>query len=826
MLSVKTPPGEGLSKLPPAMTAMSEEKAATLPKATALRVVAELKHPGYYLNRELTWLNFQHRVLHEAKDRRNPLLERIKFLAIVGSNLDEFHMKRIGGLKQQVGAEMSELTIDGRSPRQQIDECKEAVRTLNSEAEQAREKLLRALYKRGIRLLPYASLKATDQTWVRQHYLDNIFPLVTPQAIDPAHPFPFVSNLSLNLLVSARDPFDGFHVLSRVKLPVGSGIPRLIAIRGGHNFVTLEDVMSHNLDLLFPGMNIESCDLFRVTRNAIAENDEEQADDLLEMIEAELRERKFAPVVRLEVNPDMDPARRSRLANELELHDPRDVSEVDGMLALRDLHELAALPIPELHYKPHRPVDHPMLADAINIFQAVHDAGSILVHHPYHAFSTSVERFLREAAIDPRVRAIKMTLYHTSSETNVVEHLIEAARNGKHVTVVVELKARFDEEANIRWASRLESAGIHVTYGIVGLKTHVKVTLVVRSDAAGLKRYVHIGTGNYHAGTAKLYTDFGFFTCDDALGSDVTELFNYLTTGANPRRRFQKLLLAPHMLKEGLLVRIEREAALARAGSPALIQMKMNALEDPDVVRSLYRASQAGVKIDLIVRDTCRLRPGVPELSETVNVTSIVGRFLEHARIFYFRNGGAEEYFIGSADLMTRNLESRVEVLTPIEPTELRAELRRVLDMQLADRRAAWEMLPDGSYVQRSPQEGESKRSCQQQMITLTQERFEIAQREEAESQGQEPKRQRAARKRRQPKAQASKEHVLKPGAARPSSVPLAPELGPDSGRSERNARNEDSGRNEDGSRSDGTLRTEDARRVEDSASPTRTGLN
>ncbi len=742
MLSGKTPPGEGLSKLP----LPSDDKAAAPQRANAGRAVAELKHPGYYLNRELTWLNFQHRVLHEAQDRRNPLLERVKFLAIVGSNLDEFHMKRIGGLKQQVGAEMSGLTIDGRSPRQQIEECKEAVRSLSQAAEETREKLLRALHKRGIRLVPCASLKSADQAWIRQHYLDNIFPLVTPQAIDPAHPFPFVSNLSLNLLVSARDPVDSFTVLSRVKLPLGNGIPRLIGVREGHNFVTLEDVMSNNLDLLFPGMAIESCDLFRVTRNAIAESDEEQADDLLEMIEDELRERKFAPVVRLEVGPKMDVARRNRLAHELELQDARDVFEVDGMFALRDLHELAALPIAELHDKPHRPVDHPLLADATSVFQAIRDAGSLLVHHPYHAFSTSVERFLREAAVDPRVRAIKMTLYRTSSETNVVEHLIEAARNGKHVTVVVELKARFDEEANIRWASRLESAGIHVTYGIVGLKTHVKVILVVRSDASGLKRYVHLGTGNYHAGTAKLYTDLGLFTCDDALGRDVTELFNYLTTGANPRRRFQKLLLAPHLLKDGLLMRIEREAVIARNGGMALIQMKMNALEDPDVVRALYRASQAGVRIDLIVRDTCRLRPGVPEVSENVRVISIVGRFLEHSRIFYFRNGGAEEYFIGSADLMTRNLESRVEVLTPIEPPELRLELRRVLDLQLSDKRSAWAMRPDGSYDQHNPGPGDSKQSSQQRSILLTQERFEVTQRDEQES--PQPKQARPARKR------------------------------------------------------------------------------
>jgi polyphosphate kinase len=717
MLSGKTPPGEGSAKLP----------SQSPPSDTRIvaKTRAELKHPSYYLNRELTWLNFNHRVLHEAEDPRTPLLERVKFLAIVGSNLDEFHMKRIGGLKQQVGAELVERSVDGRSPRQQIEECNAAVRELTVRSQQVRTKLLKALAHKGVRVVDYASLEDSEQAWLRQHYIDNIFPLVTPQAIDPAHPFPFVSNLSLNLLVHVRDPGEGLSVFTRIKLPVGNGISRHIAVDGTHTFVMLEDVISHNLDLLFPDMVIESSDLFRVTRNAITEKDEEQADDLLEMIESELRERKFAPVVRLQVTTGMDANRKRRLAQEVELSDNEDLVEVDGMLALRDFAELGALPIPELHYAPHRPVDHPAFAETSNVFHAIRAAGALLVHHPYHSFSSSWERFLREAAADPRVRAIKMTLYRTSAETNAVEHLIEAARNGKQVTVVVELKARFDEEANIRWASRLEEAGLHVTYGIVGLKTHAKVTMVVRQDPAGLCRYVHIGTGNYHAGTAKLYTDLGLFTCDEKIGRDVTELFNYLTTGVSPGRQFQKLLLAPRSAKQGFLARIEREAEHVRAGKRGLIQMKMNALEDPEIVRALYAAAQAGVDIDLIVRDTCRLRPGVPELSERIRVLSIVGRFLEHARIFYFLNDGAEEYYIGSADMMTRNLESRVEVVAPVEPPELRAELRRILDMQLTDRRSAWEMRPDGSYEQRTPDRHESRKNAQEQFIELTQDRYE-----------------------------------------------------------------------------------------------------
>ena len=685
--------------------------------------------PEWYLNRELTWLAFNRRVLHEAQDDRAPLLERVKFLAIVSSNLDEFFMKRIGGLKQQIGARVRELTVDGRSPEQQLSECLAVVRDLVEQQRVLASHLHELLKARGIVLRSYRRLSEAQRKQMREFYWRNIFPLVTPQTMDPAHPFPFLSNLSLNLLVTVRYPSDEATGLARIKVPVGSGIPRFLKVSDEELYVPLEDVIANNLDLLFPGMVVEGCELFRVTRNAIAERDEDQADDLLHMIETELRERRFAPIVRLEVEKHMEAVHRGMLAAELGLDEASEVFEIDGMLALRDLFQIVAINRPELHDPSHHPLDHPKLGDRRSIFHIVREGGPILLQHPYESFATSVERFVLEASDDPKVLAIKMTLYRTSADSKIIEYLIDAAQNGKQVTVVVELKARFDEAANIRWATRLEEAGIHVTYGVVGLKTHSKVILVVRRDFNGLRRYAHIGTGNYHAGTARLYSDLGILTCDPVIGEDLTELFNYLTTGFVPKRNYRKLLPAPKVLKPGLLARIEREIGHAKAGKPTLIQFKMNALEDKDVTAALYRASQAGVKVDLIVRDTCRLRPGVPGLSETARVISIVGRFLEHTRIFYFLNGGNEEYFIGSADCMTRNLESRVEVVTPVEPPELRQKLRQILDVQLNDRRSAWDMQSDGSYVRRAPGEGDDPRGSQQILIELAEQRQKEAQR-------------------------------------------------------------------------------------------------
>jgi polyphosphate kinase len=695
--------------IPPAPPVM----AAPVPNGPA----PNLDSPDLYLNRELTWLRFNWRVLAEAEDNRNPLLERVKFLAITASNLDEFFMKRIGGLKQQVVAGLHDLTVDGRSPQQQIVECYAVIREFELRQREVLKTLHNLLEPFGIGIVRYSELPEDEQLELREHYIRNIFPLVTPLAIDPAHPFPFVSNLSLNLLVTVRDTRENEASLARVKVPIGSGIPRLLHVGSGNRCVRLEDVMAHNLDLLFPGTEVASCETFRVTRNANTERDEEEADDLLAMIETELRDRRFAPIVRLEIAQGMDSVRRGMLAAELGLDETADVFEGDGMLQLRDLMEIAGLDLPALHDPPHHPIDHPRLhaEEERSIFHILRDAGSLLLIHPYESFSTSVERFLREASVDPKVRAIKMTLYRTSHDAVLIEHLCNAARNGKQVAVVVELKARFDEAANIQFASRLEEFGIHVTYGVLGLKTHSKVILVVRQDYNGLRRYAHIGTGNYHPVTARLYADFGLLTSNDDIGHDLTELFNFLTTGYRPKRPYRKILPAPALLKRAILDRIEREARLHSPDNPGLIQMKMNALEDIDVTRALYRAAEAGVKIDLIVRDTCRLRPGLPGISESVRIVSIVGRFLEHGRIYYFRNGGSEEYLIGSADCMTRNLEFRVEVVTPIEDPILCRDLRAILDVQLKPNRCQWEMQSDGSYVHMGA--GPNAPNCQQFLI-------------------------------------------------------------------------------------------------------------
>jgi len=685
-----------------------------------------LRAAEWYLNRELTWLAFNRRVLAEAQDRRTPLLERIRFLAIVGMTLDEFFMKRIGGLKQQVGANLQRKTSDGRTPQQQIAECYELIRDSEKQQRDLLGHLKKLLKKHDILLTTYDGLDAKEQKWAREHYFENIFPLCTPQAIDPAHPFPFISNLSLNLLVTLHYPSDDELALARVKVPIGAGIPRFLQIGTEAKFVPLEEVMANNLDLLFPGMVVDSCELFRVTRNANTERVEEQADDLMALIESELRDRKFAPIVRMEVQGEMNPMRRGMLAAELGLNEASDVFECQGMLGLSDLAELANLDWPRLKYTQHHALDHPRLMDDRPIFRIIREA-PLLLFHPYESFSSSVERFLAEASLDPKVRAIKMTLYRTASDSKIIGYLLDAASNGKQVAVVVELKARFDEAANIRWANRLEEAGIHVTYGVVGLKTHCKCILVVRNDYDGLRRYAHISTGNYHEGTARVYSDIGLLTADPAIGKDLTELFNYLTTGYTPGRSYKKLLPAPHLLTRALLQRIDREIELHSEKSPGLIQFKTNALEDMDITRALYKASRAGVKVELIVRDSCRLRPGIAGLSENIRVISIVGRFLEHARIYYFRNGGEEEYLIGSADCMERNLKSRVEIITPVDDETLRAQIRRMLDLQINDTRGAWLMHSDGEYTRVEPESGDKPRGSQQSLIEITEKRFKQA---------------------------------------------------------------------------------------------------
>jgi polyphosphate kinase len=686
-----------------------------------------LSDPSWYLNRELTWLAFNRRVLHEAEDERTPLLERLKFIAIVSANLDEFFMKRIGGLKQLVAAELRDVSLDGLTPLQQIQECYNFIRILESRKYELLQQVSGLLKEQGIAVSRVKDLTPRERKNLRNHFTTNIYPLLTPQSIDPAHPFPFISNLSINLLLTLNCASGPDMQLARVKVPVGASTSRFIPVSGRPGvFVRLEDLLCSNLDMLFPGMEIVRCDLFRVTRNANTELDEEEADDLVEMIETELKERRFAPIVRMQVLEGMPTFQRGRLAAELNINENDDVFVVPEMLAMRDLFELSKLDYPHLHDPTHHPVVHPQLETERNIFHIIRDAGSILLQHPYESFSSSVERFLRDAAADPKVHGIKMTLYRTSSQSRIIDALLLAAQNGKQVAVVVELKARFDEATNLRLAELMEQAGIHVTYGVVGLKTHCKVIMIVRQDFNALRRYVHIGTGNYHADTARIYTDIGLLSFSEALGHDVTELFNYLTTGFKPRRKYFQLLTAPRFLKQALLAKIEREAKLHSEHGGGLIQFKINALEDGDIVKALYLASQAGVTIDLIVRDTCRLRPGIRGVSETIRVISIVGRFLEHSRIYYFRNNGAEEYFISSADAMKRNLEARVEVLCPVDTPALASQIRALLDVHLRDVRSAWDMHPDGSYVQRIPGETEVSNGSHCQLIEHAESRVEL----------------------------------------------------------------------------------------------------
>ncbi len=687
-----------------------------------------LSSPEVYLNRELTWLRFNDRVLNEASDVRLPILERLKFLAITGSNLDEFFMKRIGGLKQQVGAGVHDLTVDGLSPVQQITQCLAFVADFQKKVRTVYLDILTELKKHRITIIDnseYDALPIEDRLALRGIYREKIFPLITPLAMDPAHPFPFISNLSINLLVELSEGGDekDSTKLVRVKVPQGENVPRFLKVPSKDVYVSLVDVIRTNLDSLFPDMDVLSCEVFRVIRNSNTERSEEMADDLLSMIELELRDRKFAPIVRLEVEQGMRQLHKGMLACELGLDEGVDVFESDTLLGFKDVMELAMLDRPELRDQDHHPITHVRLKDEGSIFHILRKSGSILLQHPYESFVTSVERFVREASQDSKVLAIKMTLYRTSEGTKIIEYLVDAARKGKQVAVVVELKARFDEAANILWASRLEEAGIHVTYGVVGLKTHSKTILVVRQDYDGLRRYAHIGTGNYHAGTARLYSDIGLLTCDEEIGADLTDLFNYLTSGCQQSNKYRKILTTPKVFKKTLIKNITRETDFVQNGRPGHIRLKTNALEDSDIVKALYKASQAGVKVELVIRDTCRLIPGVPGLSDNITVVSVIGRFLEHARIYHFRNGGQDEYFIGSADLMRRNLESRVEVIVPVEEKSHQTELNHILKIQLKDHRNVWDMCPDGEYTQRQPGLGQRRMGSQLTLVRRAQKR-------------------------------------------------------------------------------------------------------
>jgi len=658
----------------------------------------ELTDPKLYLNRELTWLAFNRRVLQEAANSNTLLLERVKFIAIVSSNLDEFFMKRIGGLKQQIGAGYNKLSVDGRTPEQQILECAANIGKLLEDIDQHYLEIVTELAQRQIYIIGYNELTPSEKHRICRDYQQDVLPLITPLGLDSSHPFPLISNLSLNLLVTLSE-LSGKQFYARVKVPVGPNSPRFIRVGKGHRYLPLEEVVAHNLHLIFPDCGIESYVLFRVTRNATGERNEEQAEDLLAMIEEELRNRKFAPTVRLEITRHMASRQQQMLIEKLGIDPTTDVYRTTTLIGKADLMELLAIDVPTLFDPPHRPIDNPQLAIGATIFSTIRQHHSILLQHPKESFSTSVERFLAEASLDPNVLAIKATLYRTSENSEIVSNLSRAAANGKHVAVMVELKARFDEAANVRWARHLEEAGVHVSFGVIGLKTHCKAILVIRRENGKLKRYVHVGTGNYHAGTAKVYVDFGLLSCDEDLGHDIADLFNCLTSGRNVERVYRKILTAPKMMKRVLLQKIDREIAHHSSDGSGHIRLKTNALEDSDVVHALYRAGSAGVRVELLVRDTCRLRPGLTGLSESITVTSTVSRFLEHSRIYYFRNGGEEEYFIGSADLMQRNLEHRIELLVPVEIPALMSQLRSFLDAQLADHAHLWTMQSDGTYT-------------------------------------------------------------------------------------------------------------------------------
>lgn len=650
-----------------------------------------------YLNRELAWLEFNARVLFEARDDRNPLLERVKFLSIFAGNLDEFFQVRVAGLREQVEAGKAHRSPDGRTAEEQLAAIRSRVLELSAEHSAIYLDVRRSLADEGVELLDYAAIPEHHEA-LRQRFLDEIYPVLTPLAVDPGHPFPYISTLSLSIAVGLRDPATGERGFARVKVP--QILPRLLEVEKSR-FVLLDQVIEQNLDALFSGMEVLEHHLFRVTRNADLAIEEDEADDLLLAIEEELRRRRFGEAVRLEVERSMPAATRTLLMRGLGLEEA-DSYEVSGMLDLTGLWAIADLDRPDLKVAPWTPVTPPRLIppdedEPADVFAAIR-AGDILVHHPYESFTASVERFITQAADDPDVLTIKQTLYRTSGDSPLVQSLIRAAERGKQVVVLVEIKARFDEEANIIWARKLERAGAHVVYGLVGLKTHSKTSLVVRREGSGLRRYVHIGTGNYNPKTARLYVDLGLLTCRPEIGADVTDLFNVLT-GLSRQQTFRRLLVAPHSLRSRFLELVDREIAHAAAGHHARIVLKLNAIVDVAVIEALYRASNAGVDIDLIVRGACSIQPGVPGVSERIRVRSIIGEFLEHSRIWSFENGGSREWYIGSADLMDRNLDRRVEAVVPVEDHDAGERLTEIVDLMLADERRSWQLRPDATWV-------------------------------------------------------------------------------------------------------------------------------
>ena len=688
-----------------------------------------------FIDRDLSWLEFNQRVLNEALDDRTPLLERARFMAIFSSNLDEFCMKRLWGVRRQATpGVVSRAEATPLTPGQVLLGMRQRILgMLDEQANCYLNVLMPKLAEQGIHLLKWEQLSAAEREQANRYFRSNVFPILTPLAVDPGHPFPFISNLSTSLGVILSQPDRGERSFARVKVPetMPGWLKLTVETKAGeYRLVNLQDVILHNLQDLFPGMTIVDVMPFRLTRNAAVElDDEDETEDLRDMIEQELRQRRFARVVRLEHAPNPNPWMLQFLLQELKLT-PDDVYEMRGLLDHDDLKLVADLNVPKLRYEPWTPQVPANLADdELDIFSLIR-SGDILVHHPYESFNASVERFMKAAADDPNVLAIKMTVYRTGDDSPFIHTLIRAAEAKKQVVCLVELKARFDEERNIVLAEALEQAGVHVVYGVLGLKTHTKTTLVVRQDPDGIRCYAHIGTGNYHAQTARLYTDLGLLTCRPEITEDLVELFHYLT-GRSLQRDYRKLIVAPTWMRDRFIRMIEREIEHCQAGRPAGIVAKMNQLEDQKVIRTLYKASQAGVPIDLIVRGFCCLRPGVPGLSENIRVISVIGRFLEHARIFWFCNGVEDplegEFYLGSADWMYRNLLHRVEAVVPVDDKVGRERLWEILQVQLRDNRQAWEMRPNGTYVQRRPGEREEDRGTHQVLMQLTRQRISTA---------------------------------------------------------------------------------------------------
>jgi polyphosphate kinase len=652
-------------------------------------------------NRELSWLAFNERVLSLGEDKSEPLLERMKFLAIFANNLDEFHMVRIAGLKRRADMGLQVTSADGLGPREVLAALAERTRELvDRHARCFRDIVNPELDAEGIHIRAWQDLDPEERSRLAAYFETKVFPVLTPLAVDPSHPFPYISGLSLNLAVLVRNPDEETERFARVKVP--NNVPRFVVVSQSPietEYLPLEELIAAHLSMLFPGMDVVEHHLFRVTRNADFEVEEDRDEDLLQALERELMRRRFGPAVRLEVTDDIDEAVVDLLLSEIDI-DPDDVQRVPGLLDLTSLQQIYDIDRPSLKYRPFVPTTNPRFAEGESpksVFATLRD-GDVLVHHPYESFATSTQRFIEQAAADPRVLAIKQTLYRTSGDSPIVDALIDAAEAGKQVVALVEIKARFDEQANIKWARALERAGCHVVYGFVGLKTHCKTALVVRQEGNQIRRYAHIGTGNYNPKTARSYEDLGFFTADDKVCADLTDLFNVLT-GYSRQTEYRSLLVAPQGVRAGLIERIEREMQLARAGRTGHIRIKTNHLVDEQTIDALYRASKAGVQVDLLVRTFCTIRAGVPGLSDNIRVRSILGRFLEHSRIYQFGGDGNPEYWIGSADLMHRNLDRRVEVLCSISDRQARAHLTEYLDLAFDEDTSAWDLQPDGEWL-------------------------------------------------------------------------------------------------------------------------------